>query len=410
MTRPHCGMQMTRRGLAILLLVTSSFAFVPAVHADKKEMLDLTQEAIALPSNEQGKKIDLYTRAIQSYKGFYLPWTNRAVCYLNYGRWDNAIADATEAINLAPEDPHAFGVRGRAYAGKRQFEQAFRDLSQALKLAKTSEEKRNLHNDRGNAYFSARKYEEAIKDYQQSVEIDPAFAQGYNNLGIAYRAIGDLDRAIVSLNTSLRHDAVSPRAFVNRARIFTARNDPMMAIADYDRAVELDATDASALLNRGMFLFIDGHKDEALLDFEVSLKVDAQNPYAAIWRYIAQTSLGTKDAAKAELQKFVAAQKGDAWPLPIAKMLVGQASPEDVLKAAPLTDDDARSHERLAEAHYYIGEHYRLLGDQEKGKAELAQAVNQAVPRSQEYILATVALDGWKTPTPPPPKSLQVSE
>ena len=87
-------------------------------------------------------------------------------------------------------------------------------------------------------------------------------------------------------------------------------------------------------------------------------------------------------------------------------MLVGQATPEDILKAAPLADDDARSRERLAEAHYYIGENYRLLGDQQKGKSELSQAVNQAVPRSQEYILAAVALDGWKTPTPPPPKAV----
>jgi lipoprotein NlpI len=401
---------MIQSRFATLCLLSVMVCSIRESRADKAEMLDLTQQAIALPSNEQAKKIDLYTKAIQSYKGFYLPWTNRAVCYLNYGRWDNAIADATEAINLAPEDPHAWGVRGRAYAGKRQFEQAFRDLSRALNLAKTSEEKRNLLNDRGNAYFSARKYEEAIKDYQRSVEIDPAFAQGYNNLGIAYRAIGDMDRAIVSLNTSLKHDAVSPRAFVNRARVFTARNDPMMAIADYDRAVALDADDASALLNRGMFLFINGQKVEALADFEASLRVDSQNPYAAIWRYIAQSALGTKDAAKAELQKFVGSQKGEAWPLPIAKMLIGQASPEDVLKLAPLSDDEPRSKERLAEAHYYLGEYYRLMGDDSKGKAELAQAVNQAVPRSQEYILATVALDGWKSPTPPPPKSIIIND
>ena len=83
----------------------------------------------------------------------------------------------------------------------------------------------------------------------------------------------------------------------------------MMAIADYDRAVQLDSTDPSALLNRGMFLFVDGQKEEALLDFEASLHVDAHNPYAAIWRYIAQASLGTQDTAKSELQKFVASQK-----------------------------------------------------------------------------------------------------
>ena len=120
---------MKKHAIPILCMAASLFSGTTTARADKKEMLDLTQQAISLPSNEQAKKISLYSRAIEAYKSFYLPWTNRAVCYLNYGRWDNAIADATEAINLAPEDPHAWGVRGRAYAGKRQFDQAFRDIS-----------------------------------------------------------------------------------------------------------------------------------------------------------------------------------------------------------------------------------------------------------------------------------------
>jgi lipoprotein NlpI len=370
-------------------------------------MLELTQEAIQLPSNEQARKIELYTRALKEYKGFYLPWTNRAVGYLNYGRWDEAITDATEAINLAPAEPHAWGVRGRAYAGKRQFDQAFRDLSRAVDLAKTDEDTRNLLNDRGNAYFSARKYDQAIKDYQRALEVDSTFAQGYNNLGIAYRAVGDMDRAIQNLNTAVRFDGVSPRAVLNRGRVFLARNDPVMAIEDFDRAVELDSKDASSLLNRGMFLFVNGQKDKSLQDFEGALVAEPDNAYAALWRFLAAAALTDKDSAKEALTKTIKDQKETTnWPWPIALALAGQATSEDVLKAAPLAGDDPRTRERLAEAYFYLGQNSLVQGDEAEGKKNLRACVEQAVPRSQEFILAGLVLDGWKTPVPPPPRAV----
>lgn len=383
----------------------------PSAWAGKREMLDLTQEAIQLPSNEQARKIELYTRALKEYRGFYLPWTNRAVCYLNYGRWDDAIKDATEAISLAPTEPHAFGVRGRAYAGKRLFEQAFRDLSRAVELAKNDEDTRNLLNDRGNAYFSARKYDQAIKDYRKAIEVDGAFAQGYNNLGIAYRAVGDLDRAIQHLNSAVRYDAVSPRALVNRGRVFIARNDPVMAEDDFNRAVDLDQKDASTLLNRGMYLFVHGAKDKSLQDFDGALVAEPDNAYAAIWRYLAAAELTDKESAKEALAKTVKEQKETtSWPWPVALALAGQTSAEDVLKAAPLAGDDARTRERLAEANFYLGQFYLSQGDEGEGKKYLRSSIEQAVPRSQEYVMAGVVLDGWKTPTPPPPRPVPSSE
>lgn len=382
--------------LALLVVGTAS--------ADKRTMLELTQEAINLPSNEQSKKIDLYTRAIGEYKGFYLPWTNRAVCYLNYGRWDEAIADATEAINLAPEDPHAWGVRGRAHAGKRKYDQAFRDLGRALELARTSEEKRNLFNDRGNANLSARKYEAAITDYQKSLQIDPEFAQGYNNLGIAYRAIGDLDRAIVALDTAIRLDGVSPRALVNRARVYTARHDAVMAQTDLDRAAALDEKDPSTFLNRGMFFYLEGEKDRAVQDFDTALRLDAANPYTAIWHYLGVSSVGDKDQAKGDLTKFISAQKETAWPMPLVKFLAGEASEEDVLKEARAGDDSVRIRERLAEAYFYLAQNAILVGDEAKGREFLTQSAAQSIPRSQEYVMAKVQLEGERSPTPPPPR------
>lgn len=393
--------------LSYVLAVVSSMMMAGNVPADEATMLRLTKQAIDLPSNEQAKKISLYTAAIEEFPGFYLPWTNRAVCQLNYGKWDAAIADANEAIRLAPENPHPYAVRGRAYAGKRQFEQAFADLGRALQLAKTDEDTRNLYNDRGNAYFSARRYDEAIRDFEQAVDIDPTFAKGYNNLGIAYRAIGDYDKAIVALDTALKLDEVSPRALANRARVWVARNDPVMAEADLEKAVELDPKDSTILVQRGMFRFLNGQMQKARSDFAAALQADPRNPYAAIWRYLALASMGLKDDARLQLGSFLSEQPDPSlWPLPVAAMLLGKATPEQLIADAGLIENDAQKRERLAETHYYVAQMFQLADEEAKAKEQLTKAVEQSSPRTQEFILASVTLSGWKPPQPPPPKAI----
>lgn len=389
--------------MALVVLASSA-------DAGKREMLQLTQKAIELPSNEQSEKIATYTAAIKEYDKFYLPWTNRAVCYLNYGRWDEAIADATRAIDLAPEDPHPYGVRGRAYAGKRLFEQAFRDLSRGLELADTEEDRRNLFNDRGNAYFSARRYDTAIQDYESALKIDPYFAQAHNNLGIALRSVGQLDKGVDSLRQAIRFDPLSARSLVNRGRLYVLRHDPVMAESDFDRAITLDGQDASAYLNRGMFVYAQGRPEDASADFARAIELEPQNPYVHIWRYLADAS-SNREAAQEALKSFAGAESSaNVWPMPVIKCLLGEVAAEDVIKEAPIANDASRSAERLAEAHYYLAEAAHLAGDDAKAQEHLALAVEQGVPRSQEYVMAEIARNGWENPLPPPPRPVPVSD
>ena len=48
----------------------------------------------------------------------------------------------------------------------------------------------------------------AIADYDRAIQLNPAFADAYNNRGAAFRGKGDLDRAIADYRAALR---VNPR-------------------------------------------------------------------------------------------------------------------------------------------------------------------------------------------------------
>ncbi|MGH6949596.1 MAG: tetratricopeptide repeat protein, partial [Vitreimonas sp.] len=53
-----------------------------------------------------------------------------------------------------------------------------------------------LLNNRGNGYRMAREYGRAIVDYDEAIQLDPTYANAYNNRGIAYRAAGAPELAI----------------------------------------------------------------------------------------------------------------------------------------------------------------------------------------------------------------------
>lgn len=395
--------RLARRGVWYCLALSGTMAGL--ARADEKRAYDLTEKAIALPSNEIQRKIELYSDAIEQAPQFYLPYSNRAICYLNYGLWDEAIKDATKAVDLVPDNPHPWGARGRAYAGKREFEKAFADLTRALELAKTDEDSRNLYNDRGNAYFSHREYDKAIRDYKQAVQIDKKFAKGWNNLGSAYRALGKYDDAFENLDKSIREDPVAARTFVNRARVYIARNDKVMGLSDLNKAVELDKDDVSALIDRGMFYFLSNDVQSARSDFAAAANKQPENPYAAIWRYVAHASLDLKDDARIKLQQYLKERKQtDFWPMPLVSLLLGQSKADDVLQAAKRVDGDLYQRERLAEAYYFLGLTALIDGDKRGYQNYMKLVADQKVPRVQEYVMATIGQSGWKMPEPPPPR------
>ena len=383
-----------------------------ATAQDRTEMLRLTKRAIELPSNRVQDKITLYSAAIEADDSFFLPYSNRAVAHLNYGQWDRAIADATAAIDLAPENSHPWGVRGRGYAGKRLYAQAFNDLSRALELARTDVESRNLYNDRGNAYYSARAYAKALRDYRQAVGIDESFAKGWNNLALTRLAQGDLDEALQDIDKARQLDPRNARVRTVRGRIHMARGDKSDAKEDLDEAIRLDPADGVAWLERGLFRYANGEFAAARGDFHNSLE-QQPSPYAAVFDYLAGARAGLVDDARLRLGRFLDDRsRTDYWPIPALQVLAGRADPSTLLPAARRTraglvmdnpeivaDVDERRRERTSEAQYYLAQLAHLNGADPA--PHLKEAVAQRTPRVQELHMASIELVGWQQPVSP---------
>jgi hypothetical protein len=74
-----------------------------------------------------------------------------------------------------------------------------------------------------------------------------------------------------------------------------------------------------------------------------------------------------------------------SWPVPVARLMLGELTPEGLLKAAASKDESC-------EAHFYIGQHHLQRGDRALAIAALTSAVETCPPTFLEYIGAKVEL------------------
>ncbi len=100
---------------------------------------------------------------------------------------EDAVTRATEAI-LASQELMAF-----VKANKGQCNQAISDFNKALEIDPRFAQ---TYNNRGIAYVSKAQYDKAISDYNRPLQINPRYAEAYNNRGIAHVSKAQYDKAI----------------------------------------------------------------------------------------------------------------------------------------------------------------------------------------------------------------------
>lgn len=96
---------------------------------------------------------------------------DRGRANLDAGRFDQSIADLTEAIPLLPTDPQVHFNRGRAYIQKRQAELAVVDFTTAIRLQPTHV---SAYLSRAVAFSALNRPAEAIADFQKAIDLLPA--------------------------------------------------------------------------------------------------------------------------------------------------------------------------------------------------------------------------------------------
>ena len=147
--------------------------------------------------------------------------------------------------------------------------------------------------------------EEAIAIYNKAIEVNPDFAETYNNLGTAFNNLAKYDEAIANYNKAieLQHDYAEAHNNLGNALNDRARHNE--AIASYNRAIEVKPDFPQAHNNLGTSLNSLARYDEAIASYNRAIEVKPDFPQAYNNLGTALTKLVKYEEAVASYNKAI---------------------------------------------------------------------------------------------------------
>lgn len=227
--------------------------------------------------------------------------------------FDGSIAEYKKALAL---DPSSIDVRNNlalAYAQKPDITSAIRELREAKKLAprnlKVREDlssllvRHNLNSDAvvelreletmepestfchlcfGSALYGVQDFEGAKKQYEIAIRLDPANADGYQDLGRTYEAQEKYDRALEQYQRAEDREPDSPGIHMDLARVLLQEKQPGLAVKEMELANQLQPGSSEIHEQFGRALEASGQLEQAKRQYREAILLDGDNAFALL--------------------------------------------------------------------------------------------------------------------------------
>ncbi|NQV84808.1 MAG: tetratricopeptide repeat protein [Rhodospirillales bacterium] len=216
-----------------------------------------------LPKNEEGLRelVRVRTAEIASRPDDGQLYMDRAEAYFIFGKFDEAVNDATTALSLDDGLDLAYYVRGLALGRMKRIKAGIADLTVYLER---HPDKSLALTKRGVRYLWIDDLKNAEKDLARAVEIDPNNAEAYDDLGVVYAKTGRVDKAVKSFLETIRLDNSYAKAYHNLALSYALSGNYGQALKFSEIDVKMSPQSKSALFLKAEILRSLGRLDEAL--------------------------------------------------------------------------------------------------------------------------------------------------
>ena len=177
-----------------------------------------------------------------------MPSTTAAPPTTTSGDYDRAIQDFDQAIRLNPNTPSPTTIAAMPTTAKGEYDRAIQDYDQAIRLDPNYA---LAFNNRGLAYHDKREYDRAIQDFDQAIRLDPNYAWPSTTAASPTRQ-GRVRPRHPGLRPGDQLDPNYAEAYNNRGAAYDDKREYDRAIQDYDQAIRLNPNYALAFYNRGI--------------------------------------------------------------------------------------------------------------------------------------------------------------
>ena len=141
--------------------------------------------------------------------------------------------------------------------------------------------------EKGNNFYFRKDYQNAVSAYTNAINIQPNFAEAYNNRGNCYVILKQFQPALQDLQTAVNYNKVDARIYNNLGNVYLETEDYHAAINSYTKAINLNPNLFTAYFNRALAYSYSNRFKEALPDAQRAMQLnpsdnDAQNLYNQI--------------------------------------------------------------------------------------------------------------------------------
>jgi tetratricopeptide (TPR) repeat protein len=215
------------------------------------------------------------------------------------GNYTEALKAFNSVIDMSPDDPMPYDMRGTIYTALNDYEHALNDYDKAIALDPTFAQ---AFYNRGRVYGFLKKYDEALSDLQQSIKFDAArFGYRANgNIGLIYHEQGQYQKALNAFAVSVAYDSTKPDVFYLRGETYTAFGKYDAAITDYQSAISRFPQYDSAYQGLGYAYYKLGQYDKAIEALNHAVEISPNSPAAHL--YLALVYLAQNDASRAKTE------------------------------------------------------------------------------------------------------------
>jgi tetratricopeptide (TPR) repeat protein len=302
-------------------------------------------------------------------------YMNRSITWRMHNA-EQSLTDANKALELEPAWAGAWNSRAATYIGLGQYDKALADATRAVELDPRMAE---AWESRAAANVSLGRHAEGVSDATRAIELDPLRKLAYGTRAQAYLRLGEPAKAISDASQAISLDPTLPVFYSIRGEAYVAQGRFDMAIGDVTKAIELEPKAALYRLARAAaYSDMGGRDEEVIADASRAIELQPKLAVAFAIRARSQSRLGRHDRAVADATTAIAG--------------VASANP-----AVPPAAGPAGLEPTLIMAHGARGFAYLNLGQYEAAAADFTREIDLNPTAATPYVNRGIAsLFLWK--------------
>lgn len=131
-----------------------------------------------------------------------------------------------------------------------------------------------LELEQGSNFYFQKDFQSAIQSYSRAINLNPNFAEAYNNRGNSYLQLQNYSQAAQDLQTAANFNKFDARIHNNLGSAYLLQNQYAAAINEYTQAINLNPNLFTAYYNRALAYCYSEKFQEALPDAQRAMQLN----------------------------------------------------------------------------------------------------------------------------------------